>query len=97
MLLKFQADPMQAPKPIDEDFLDPAQWMSPRELAGVLGIKVQSLYNKISTGEDMPASYPISDRVTRFYRPEVKAWLLEHRRVPAAVQLEQQAERRASS
>ncbi|MEI2790471.1 MAG: hypothetical protein V9E93_16560 [Steroidobacteraceae bacterium] len=78
---------MSAPTPTDDDFLDPAQWMSPKDLAGVMGINLQSLYNKISVGEDLPVSYPVTDRKTRFFKPDVKAWLLKRRRVPAAVQV----------
>lgn len=85
-----EVDHMSAPIPTDDDFLNPAQWMSAKEFAAVMGIRVQSLYNKISTGEDMPESYEISSRVTRFYRPQVKTWLLKRRRTPAAVQLANQ-------
>jgi predicted DNA-binding transcriptional regulator AlpA len=78
---------MTAIKPTDDDFLNPAQWMSTKEFAALLGLRVQSVYNKISTGEDMPESYPISPRLTRFYRPEVAEWLRKRRRVSAAVQV----------
>ncbi|MCP5471086.1 MAG: hypothetical protein H7A18_03240 [Sinobacteraceae bacterium] len=70
-------------KPTEEDFLDPAQWMSTQEFADILGVKVQAVWNRISTGEDMPESYRFSKRLTRFYRPEVKAWILARQRVTA--------------
>jgi predicted DNA-binding transcriptional regulator AlpA len=74
-------------EPTDADFLNPAQWMSPKEFAGILGVRVQTIYNMTSTGQDMPASYPISARLTRFYRPEVVEWMRKRRRVSAAVQI----------
>lgn len=81
--------------PTNDDFLNPSLWMSAKELAGVLGIHVQSVYNKISTGEDFPESYEVGVRKTRFFKPEVKAWLLKRRRIPAAVQIQQLTEARA--
>lgn len=35
-------------KPTDDDFLDPALWMSTQEFADILGVKVQAVYNRIS-------------------------------------------------
>ena len=70
-------------QPTDDDFLNPAQWMSTQEFAGVLGVKVQTIWNRCAMGDDMPASYKISARLTRFYRPEVKAWLLARQRMTA--------------
>lgn len=67
-------------KPTDTDFFDPEQWISAKELAAMLGITPHSLYNKISAKQDFPASYPVSDRCTRFFKPDVKAWLLSRRR-----------------
>ncbi len=66
---------MVAIKPTDDDFLDPAQWMSLKEFADILGMKVQNAYNRISTGEDMPEMYKFSSRLTRLYRPQVQAWM----------------------
>lgn len=78
---------MTAPVPTADDFLDPTKWMSPSELAGVLGINTRTVYTKIWKGEDFPESYEICARVTRFFKPEVTAWLMKRRRIPAAVQL----------
>lgn len=83
---------MTAVKPTDDDFLDPAQWMSLREFADILGMKVQNVYNRISMGEDMPETYKISSRLTRLYRPQVQAWILSRQRVTAGALQRQRRE-----
>lgn len=79
-------------KPTDDDFLDPAQWMSTQEFAGILGVKVQAVWNRVSMGEDMPESYKFSSRLTRFYRPQVRAWILSRQRVTAGATQRQRRE-----
>lgn len=79
----IQGPAMAVINPTDEDFLNPAMWISTQDFADILGVKVQAIYNRISIGDDMPESYRISKRRTRFYRPEVKAWLLSRQRVTA--------------
>ena len=83
---------MVAIKPTDDDFLDPAQWMSLKEFADILGMKVQNAYNRISTGEDMPEMYKFSSRLTRLYRPQVRAWILARQRVTAGALQRQRRE-----
>ena len=70
----------------EHDFLDPRNWISPEVLAAILGMNVQSIYNRIHAGSDLPPNYK-KGRLVRFFRPEVESWLASGRRVPASVQL----------
>ena len=70
----------------DYDLLDPRNWISPADLAAILGMHEQSIYNLIHTGGDLPPNYK-KGRSVRFFRPEVEAWLVSGRRVPASTQI----------
>jgi predicted DNA-binding transcriptional regulator AlpA len=59
----------------EPDFLDPKNWMGAKELAALMGFSsVQSVYNCISQGGDLPTRHKKGNR-TRFFKPEVEAWL----------------------
>lgn len=70
-------------KPSTEDFTNPANWISLKDFAAILGMRLSSTYVKISNGEDMPELYKFSSRITRLYRPQVEAWLLARQRLTA--------------
>lgn len=74
------------------DFLDPKNWIGPKALAAVLGMNVQSIYNRIHSGGDLPPSYK-RGRAVRFFRPEVQTWLESGRRVPASMRLKDEVGR----
>lgn len=74
------------------DFLDPKNWIGPKALAAVLGMNVQSIYNRIHSGGDLPPSYK-RGRAVRFFRPEVQTWLESGRRVPASIRLKEEVGR----
>lgn len=57
------------------DFLDPKNWMCPKDLAALLKFSsVQSVYNAISQGGDLPPRHKKGNR-TLFFKPEVEQWL----------------------
>ena len=77
------------------DPLDPKNWIGPKELASLLGYKtVQTVYNKISRGEDLPPRHYMNGVRLRFFRPEVEPWLAKRslRLLTAEAQLKAQAE-----
>lgn len=80
------AEDSAATRPNTHDFLDPKNWIGPKALAAVLGMNVQSIYNRIHSGGDLPPSYKLG-RAVRFFRPEVQTWLEHGRRVPASTVL----------
>jgi predicted DNA-binding transcriptional regulator AlpA len=61
-----------------------------RELAKIAGWHIATVHNRLSRGEDLPENFKLGKNV-RFRKSDVIAWLEKHRRVPAAVQLQQQA------
>jgi predicted DNA-binding transcriptional regulator AlpA len=65
------------------DLLDPKNWIAPKALAAVLAMNVQSIYNRIHSGGDLPPTYK-RGRAVRFFRPEVEDWLKGGRRVQAS-------------
>lgn len=59
----------------EPDFLDPKNWMRAKELAALLKFSsVQSVYNIISEGGDLPPRHKKGNR-TLFFKPEVEQWL----------------------
>jgi predicted DNA-binding transcriptional regulator AlpA len=66
------------------DLLDPKNWMRAVSLAALLGLNVQSIYNRIHRGGDLPPYYK-KGRAVRFFRPEVESWLASGRRGGAPV------------
>ncbi|WP_233272611.1 helix-turn-helix transcriptional regulator [Paraburkholderia acidisoli] len=48
--------------------------MSPKALAAFLGLAVQTIYNRHSTGGDLPKSIKLGSRL-RFSGSDVDAWL----------------------
>lgn len=75
---------------IDYDLLDPKNWIGVKELAGILGIRTQSIYNLHAEGGDLPPIHK-KGRCVRFFRPEVEAWLISGRRLTASARLMQRA------
>lgn len=78
--------------PTDHDWLDPLNWVTPKELAAILRKNVKTIYNLISAGADLPPIYRPGGHTPRFFRPEIEAWLLRGRHVPAAVRLREENE-----
>lgn len=59
----------------EPDFLDPKNWMRAKQFAALMGFSsVQSVYNIISQGGDLPPRYK-KGNTTLFFKPEVEAWL----------------------
>jgi predicted DNA-binding transcriptional regulator AlpA len=71
----------------DHDLLSPLNWVTAKELAATLRKSVQTIYNLISAGGDLPPIYRPGGRTPLFLRPEVEAWLIKDRCVPAASRL----------
>lgn len=74
----------------EHDWLDPLNWVTPKELAAILRKNVQTIYNLISAGGDLPPIYRPGGGAPRFFRPEIEAWLIKGRHVPAAVRLREE-------
>ncbi|MGN4153716.1 helix-turn-helix transcriptional regulator [Burkholderia gladioli] len=55
--------------------------LSPKELATALGIAEQTIYNRHSSGGDLPPCIKLG-RLLRFRREDVEAWL--QRKLPSA-------------
>lgn len=72
------------------DWLEPTNWVTPKHLAAVLHFNVQTIYNLISSGGDLPPIY-YHGRMPRFFRPEVEAWLVRNRCVTASSRLRDDA------
>jgi predicted DNA-binding transcriptional regulator AlpA len=53
------------------------QLLSPRNLADVLGISEQTIYNRHSTGGDLPPTIKLG-RLIRFRPTDVESWLKSH-------------------
>lgn len=81
--------------PKDHDWLDPLNWVTPKELAAILRKNVKTVYNLISAGGDLPPIYRPGGASPRFFRPEVEAWLVKDRWVPAATRLREESDARA--
>lgn len=72
-----------------DDLINPANWWSGKEVAALIGVTQQSLYNMIDRGANLP---PVHRRVgstrLRFFKPEVISWMNDpktyDRQVPAA-------------
>lgn len=62
----------------DDDLLNPANWLGVKELAGILGVNQQSIYNMLDAGANLP---PVHRRVgsskLRFFKPEVRRWMAD--------------------
>lgn len=52
--------------------------LSPKTLAAKLGLAEQTVYNRHSTGGDLPPAIKLG-RLLRFHPDEVEAWLAQHR------------------
>jgi predicted DNA-binding transcriptional regulator AlpA len=60
----------------DNDLLNPANWLGAKELAAILGVCQQDIYNTIYANGNLPPIYRRkgSTRI-RFFKPEVRVWL----------------------
>lgn len=60
----------------DDDMLNPANWIGVKELAAILGVGPQDVYNTIYANGNLPPRYRRagSTRI-RFFKPEVRKWL----------------------
>lgn len=59
--------------------------LSPKELAATLGIAEQTIYNRHSSGGDLPPCIKLG-RLLRFRREDVEAWLMRKLSANAAEQ-----------
>ena len=57
------------------------QLLSPRELANLLSLKEQTIYNRHSTGGSLPACLKIGNRL-RFRQSDVDAWIAAQIQLP---------------
>lgn len=68
------------------------EWMSLKDLADMLVMSVDTLYNQRYLGVDFPPTYQLNKKTVRLRRSEVDAWLEKRRQIPAAAQLAEQLE-----
>ena len=59
------------------------QLLSPRELANLLCLKEQTIYNRHSTGGNLPLCLKIGNRL-RFRQSDVDAWIAAQIKLPPA-------------
>lgn len=60
------------------------QLLSPKALASLLGLAEQTIYNRHSTGGDLPPAIKIG-RALRFRPADVSAWLDGHLQAQASI------------
>lgn len=63
------------------------EWIGLPELCAITGWKIDTVYNKLSQGRDLPVYYKVGKNV-RFKMTDVNAWLEKQRRVSAEAQLQ---------
>jgi predicted DNA-binding transcriptional regulator AlpA len=66
------------------------EWIGLHELCGITGWKINTVYNKLSKGMDLPVYYKVGQNI-RFKMSDVDAWLERQRRITADAQLQQPA------
>ena len=66
------------------------EWMSLRQFCDLVDWNVATAHNRISRGDDFPVHYKVGKKI-RIRKADAAEWLAQQRRVPAAVQLRQQA------
>jgi len=60
----------------DNDVTNPANWMGVKDLAVILGIEQQVIYNMIDANANLPPVYRRAGGTRiRFFKPEVRVWL----------------------
>lgn len=57
------------------------QLLTPRELASLLSLKEQTIYNRHSTGASLPPAIKIGSRL-RFRQSDVEAWIADQTEQP---------------
>lgn len=76
----------------DDDFLNPSNWLSCKELAAILGVSQQGFYNMMAMKANLPPQHRrVGSQRVMFFKPQVRAWMTDPNCFKSDVPLAQKA------